>query len=110
MFIISTLEAPNPQHGQTHSNNLAVAAELFECVWQFCGVDAQRVKKKELILHEIKCFSYTSHQTLFLKVTYLLLSHLCVMYKSKEILQFKHQSYLKNYITSKFVLYWHKCK
>ena len=35
-----TLQAPASQNGQTHSNNLpAVADELFECVWPFCGVD-----------------------------------------------------------------------
>ena len=29
-----------PQNGQTHSNNLsAVADELFECFWPFCGAD-----------------------------------------------------------------------
>ena len=32
---------PNPQNGQTLSNNSsAVADELFECVWPFCGVGA----------------------------------------------------------------------
>ena len=31
-----TFWAPNPQNGQTHSNNsLTVANELFECVWLF---------------------------------------------------------------------------
>ena len=34
-----TLEAPTLQNGQTHSKNLsAVADELFECVWPFCGI------------------------------------------------------------------------
>ena len=29
-----------PKNGRTHSNNsLAVADELFECVWPFCGAD-----------------------------------------------------------------------
>ena len=37
---------PTPLNGQTHSNNLsAVAKELIECVWPFCGVGAERVKK-----------------------------------------------------------------
>ena len=31
-----TLKAPIPQNGQTHSNNLQIADELFECVWPFC--------------------------------------------------------------------------
>ena len=36
-----TLEALAPQNGQTHWNNsLAVADELFECVWPFGGVGA----------------------------------------------------------------------
>ena len=40
-FLILTLEALNPQNGQTYSNNLpAVAEEMFECVWPFCEVDA----------------------------------------------------------------------
>ena len=31
-----TLEVPVPENGQTHSkNSLAVADELFECVWPF---------------------------------------------------------------------------
>ena len=39
--IFLTLYAPTPEIGQTHSNNLsAVADELFECVWTFCGVGA----------------------------------------------------------------------
>ena len=30
---------PTPQNGQTHSNILsAVADEVFECVWSFCGI------------------------------------------------------------------------
>ena len=34
-----TLSAPTPQNGQTQSNNSsAIAEELFECVWPFCGV------------------------------------------------------------------------
>ena len=34
---------PAPQNGQTHSNNsLAKADKVFECVWPFCGVGAQR--------------------------------------------------------------------
>ena len=34
-----------PQIGQTHLNSSsALADELFECVWPFCGVGAQRVK------------------------------------------------------------------
>ena len=44
-----TLQAPASQNGQTHSNNLsAVADELFECVWPFCGVDTERVKIKSI--------------------------------------------------------------
>ena len=36
---------PTPQNGQTHSNNLsAIADELFECIWTFCGIGGQRVK------------------------------------------------------------------
>ena len=36
---------PTPQNGQTHRNNSsALANELFECVWLFCGVGAFRVK------------------------------------------------------------------
>ena len=34
----------NLQNDQTHSNNSsAVAGELFECVWPFCGIGALRV-------------------------------------------------------------------
>ena len=34
-----TLQAPAPQNGQIHSNNLsAFFDELFECVWPFCRV------------------------------------------------------------------------
>ena len=34
-----TLQAPNPQNGQTVSNNSSACAnELFECVGTFCGV------------------------------------------------------------------------
>ena len=30
---------PTPQNGLTHSSNsAAVADDLFECVWLFCGV------------------------------------------------------------------------
>ena len=40
-----TFYVPTPKNGQTHSNNsLAVADELFECVWPFCGFDAESVK------------------------------------------------------------------
>ena len=36
-----TLSAPTLQNGQTQSNNTsAIAEELFECVWPFCGVGA----------------------------------------------------------------------
>ena len=32
---------PTSQNGQIHSNNSwAVAADLFECIWLFCGVGA----------------------------------------------------------------------
>ena len=35
---------PIPQNGQTHLNNsLAIADELFECVWPFCGIGTSRV-------------------------------------------------------------------
>ena len=38
---VLTLSAPNLQNGQTHPNNSpAVADELFECVWPFCGIGA----------------------------------------------------------------------
>ena len=41
------LYGATPQNGQAHSNNsAAVADELFECVWPFCGVGALRVKNK----------------------------------------------------------------
>ena len=40
-----TFQAPIPQNGKTHLNSsLATADELFESVWPFCGVGAQRVK------------------------------------------------------------------
>ena len=42
-FIIEKLNplSANQQNGQTRWNNSsAVADELFECVWQFCGVGA----------------------------------------------------------------------
>ena len=36
---IQTLSAPTSQNGQTHQKNLpAVAEQLFEYVWPFCGV------------------------------------------------------------------------
>ena len=36
---------PTPQNGQTHpSHSSAVAEELFECIWSFSGIDAERVK------------------------------------------------------------------
>ena len=36
--------ASSPQNGQTHSNNSsAVVDELFEFVWPFCKVGAERV-------------------------------------------------------------------
>ena len=39
--LLSILYTPTPQNGQTHWNNLlAVAEELFECVWAFCEVSA----------------------------------------------------------------------
>ena len=45
-----TLYAPTPQNGQIHSNNSsATADELFECVWPFCGADAQRVKVSQRV-------------------------------------------------------------
>ena len=35
---VLTLEAPIPQNGLTHSNNLSTfAEELFECAWPICG-------------------------------------------------------------------------
>ena len=40
-----TLSEPTPRNGQTHANNsLAVADELFEFVWPFCGVGAEKLK------------------------------------------------------------------
>ena len=37
------LQVPIPQNSQIHSNNSsAVADELFECAWLFCGVSAWR--------------------------------------------------------------------
>ena len=40
-FFTLTHLAPAPQNGQTHpSNSSAVASELFDCVWPFCGVAA----------------------------------------------------------------------
>ena len=36
---VLTLQAPAPQNGQTQSNDsLAIANELFEYVWLFCGI------------------------------------------------------------------------
>ena len=36
-----TIEAPTPQNGQTHSNNLSEFGDkLFEFVGPFCGVGA----------------------------------------------------------------------
>ena len=49
-----TISAPTPQNGQTHSNNLsAIADELFECVWPFCGVGAERVNIYKLLILEL---------------------------------------------------------
>ena len=40
-----TLSEPTLRNGQTHANNsLAVADELFEFVWPFCGVGAEKLK------------------------------------------------------------------
>ena len=40
-----TFSVPTPRNGQTHSNNSsAVTAELFEFVWPFCGVGAEKLK------------------------------------------------------------------
>ena len=39
--MIATFSAPIPQNGQAHSNN---ADELFECVWPYFGIGAERVK------------------------------------------------------------------
>ena len=45
LVTLLTLQAPTPQNDQTHSYNLsAKAGELFECIWPFCGVGAQRVQ------------------------------------------------------------------
>ena len=42
---VLTLSATTPQNGQTHSNNSsATAKEMFNCVWLFFGVGAERVK------------------------------------------------------------------
>ena len=36
---------PTPQNGQAHlDNSSAVADELFECVWPFCGAGTERIK------------------------------------------------------------------
>ena len=40
-FSFLTILVPTPQNGQTHSiSTSAVANELLECVWPFCGVGA----------------------------------------------------------------------
>ena len=40
-WLILNLQAPTPQNGHTHSNNLSnFADDLFECTWLFCGVGA----------------------------------------------------------------------
>ena len=40
-----TFSEPTLRNGQTHSNNSsAVTAELFEFVWPFCGVGAEKLK------------------------------------------------------------------
>ena len=45
VYLLSTLKAPTPKNGQTHSNNSSeIADELFGCVWLFCGAGALRVK------------------------------------------------------------------
>ena len=45
--VMLTLKAPTPQNGQTHSNNSSTTADkLFEWVWPFCGVGAERVNGK----------------------------------------------------------------
>ena len=52
-----TLKAPIPQNGHTHSNNLSASAdELFECVWPFCAVGAQRVKANAIHFIVNLCF------------------------------------------------------
>ena len=39
IYIHVTLQAPTPENGQTHSKKLlAVADNLLERVWPFCGV------------------------------------------------------------------------
>ena len=44
-----TLSAPTPHNGQTNSNNLsATAGKLFECIWPFFGVGAERVNEWSL--------------------------------------------------------------
>ena len=41
---ISSMKAATPQNGQIHlKNSSATTGELFEYVWPFCGVDADRV-------------------------------------------------------------------
>ena len=45
----------NPRKcSNTINNSLAVADELFECVWTFCGVGAQRVTDNRVS----NCWSY----------------------------------------------------
>ena len=40
---------PGLQNGQTHPNNsLATTDELFECVWPFCRIGAERVNRNDL--------------------------------------------------------------
>ena len=42
-----SLQAPVSQNGQTQSNNSSANAdELFECVWPFCRIGAQKVIQK----------------------------------------------------------------
>ena len=39
-----TLSVPTRQNDQKHSNNSSVVADkLFQCVWPFGGVDAERI-------------------------------------------------------------------
>ena len=42
-----------PQTGQTHSNNSAIADELFACVWPFCRACAYRVNEINLYICKI---------------------------------------------------------
>ena len=42
-----TLWASTPQNGQTHSKKLsAIAKELFESVWPFCGLAYEGLNKE----------------------------------------------------------------